>query len=573
MDRRSFLSKPLGGNRKLQDETMVAEMSSMMNYAPVTTPRPRSGLGKFSGTFSRAHAAHLLRRTMFGPKKQEITIAKNLGLAGAVNAILAPILPTAPPLYQENETYSGDKQNQPWFFSNNRYNVENRVVNLKGWWVDLMVNQQITIREKMSLFWHNHLVTGVDTVNDARFSYEYIRLLQDNCLGNFKTLVRSVATNAAMLRYLSGDQNTKGSPNENFARELLELFTLGVTKPDGTPNYTEDDVVAAARVLTGWKTDPGKNGLATAPWSVFDPNRHDTGAKAFSSHFGNRVIQRTLPAEYINEIDDLMDMIFQRNEVALFICREIYKWFVYYEIDPWVETNIIIPMANTFRGGGYNIKPVMTLLLNSQHFYDTLTMGTVIKNPADFIIGIVRQFGVSISAANRDKIYQCHQLNQEMARLQMDQLNPPNVAGWSPYYQIPSFHEIWINTATIQDRNRLCERFLKENIHSERNGTYFIQPINKLLFIITVTDGQAQDVNKVIDETVALLFPRPITATQRQRLKDILIPGLPDSEWTMEWVQYLPTSNNKNDAKTKTMELKLTHFLYEVMTMAEFQMS
>ncbi len=571
MNRRDFFSVKNATKAMFAEETATMDQSAI--YASPGTPRPRSGLGKYTGAWTFDTAAHLLRRTIFGPKKLEITLAQNLGMDNTITTLLTLPIPPVPPLYQENETYSGDKQNLPWFTSNSPYNVGNREVNLKAWWVKQLVDNSASLAPKMSLFWSNHLVTGTLTVNDPRWSYEYIRLLQDNCFGNFKTLVKSISTNAAMLKYLSGNLNTKGSPNENYARELLELFTLGAVDYAGNPNYTEDDVVEAAKILTGWRTTANVNGIAPInPWATFNPAFHDTSRKKFSSHFNNREIQRVLPTDYAKELDDLLDMIFARTETAKFIVREFYKWFVYYEIDQWVEDNIITPLANQFRSGGYEIKPVIKTLLSSKHFYDSLTRGAMIKNPADFMVGLIRQFNVILNANNRENVYECYQLNTEMTRMQMDQLNPPNVAGWQQYYLAPSFYELWLNSATIQARNKACDNLLKNGIRSELNGAFVVPPINKFLFVLLVSDGQAQDVNKVIDGTTQLLFPMPITANQRATLKNILIPGLPDFEWTTEWVQYLPTSTNKSDAKTIHMEAKINRFLYEVMSMAEFQM-
>lgn len=571
MNRRDFFSVR-NASKALFADDHPQEMTVSAMYAPVATPRPRSGLAKYTGAWTYETAAHLMRRTLFGPKRAEIVLAQNLGMDNMITTLLAPVLPPVPPLYQENETYSGDKQNVPWFTSNSPYNVENRTVNLKGWWVKQLVDNSTSLGPKMTFFWNNHLVTGTTTVNDARWSYEYIRLLQDNCFGNFKTMVKSISTNAAMLKYLSGNQNTKGSPNENYARELLELFTLGAVKYDGSANYTEDDVVEAAKILTGWRTTANVNGTVVNPWVSFNTSLHDNSKKKFSSHFNNKEIQRVLPTEYALELDDLLNMIFDRVEVSKFVVREFYKWFVYYEVDQWVEDNIITPLAAQFKSNGYEIKPILTTLLSSQHFYDGLTRGAMVKNPADFTIGLIRQFNVVLNANNRDNTFECFQLNTEMIRQAMDVLNPPNVAGWPEYYLSPSFYELWLNSATIQARNRTSERLLKTGLQSERNGTYKVPAINKLLFLLLVTEGQAQDVNIVIDNTVKLLFPMPITANQRQRLKDILIPGLPDFEWTTEWVQYLPTSTQKNQAKTIHMENKLNKFFYEIMSMAEFQM-
>ncbi|MES2628787.1 MAG: DUF1800 family protein, partial [Bacteroidota bacterium] len=351
MNRRDFFRRSSG--LSVEPATQVSAM-----YAPVGTPRPVSGLGKYTGEWKFEQASHLLRRTMFGPKKSEINLAATLGMDVTVTKLLNELLPVISPVNLGN--VSGSALIASWMYSTPAPAQNgDRNIQMIGWWTGLMVNQGISIQQKMALFLHNHLVTSIEQVNDARFSFQYLKLLQDNALGNFKTLVRQMSVNPAMLIYLNGDQNTKASPNENYARELMELFTMGAKNRAGAPNYTEDDVVAAARILTGWQIQHNNIGLEPLfPYVKFNSSLHDNTAKQFSSHFGNKKIHRPLVLQYEKELDDLIDMIFARNETALFMVREIYKWFVYYEIDDTVEATVIVPLANQFRSNGYNLKPV-----------------------------------------------------------------------------------------------------------------------------------------------------------------------------------------------------------------------
>ena len=212
---------------------------------------------------------------------------------------------------------------------------------LKWWLTGNIVNHDNTILEKMVMFWHNHLATEVVAVGRPRAAYDYFKLLRDNALGNFKTLIEKITVNPAMLRYLNGIYNTKFAPDENYARELMELFTLG---KDPASQYTEDDVKAAARVLTGWKLNADWRG------SNFNSNAHDVTDKTFSSFFGGTTITGKTGAAGSGETQELINMIFTKSDViARYMVREFYKYFVYYNITPAIETNVIIPLADDFK--------------------------------------------------------------------------------------------------------------------------------------------------------------------------------------------------------------------------------
>jgi uncharacterized protein (DUF1800 family) len=198
---------------------------------------------------------------------------------------------------------------------------------------------------------------------------------------------RAIELNQSCVSFLvamfKANQNTKTAPDENYARELQELFTIGKNL---SSHYTEEDVKQAAKVLTGWRTN------RTTITSFFDSPKHDTGNKTFSAFYNNTVITGKTGANAgIDELNDLLNMIFQQQEVAKYIVRKIYRFFVYYIIDESVETNVIVPLANVFRNNNYEIKPVIETLLKSEHFHDPLNSGCMIKAPIDHVIGLARQ--------------------------------------------------------------------------------------------------------------------------------------------------------------------------------------
>src|SRR5690606_22324046 len=213
---------------------------------------------------------------------------------------------------------------------------------LNNWSLELMLQNNPHIREKMTLFWHNHFVTA--DINEPRVVYYYIDKLRKMSLGNFRQMAKDITVDNAMLEYLNGRDNTRQAPNENYARELLELFTLGKGPSLGNGDYTtytEKDIMEMAKALTGWVEV--RNSLPIR--SEFRNNRHDTTTKTLSHRFNNATIENAGADEYKN----LIDLIFTRDEVAEFICQKLYAWFIYNDITEEVREDVIKPLAEIFR--------------------------------------------------------------------------------------------------------------------------------------------------------------------------------------------------------------------------------
>jgi uncharacterized protein (DUF1800 family) len=363
-----------------------------------------------------------------------------------------------------------------------------------------------------------------------------------------------------MLKYLNGNQSTKGAPNENYGRELLELFTVGKgpeIAPGNYTNYTEDDIKAAARVLTGWR-DSQQNIN-----SYFDATRHDTADKTFSAVWNNTVIKNNTDKEY----GDLIDLIFTADETARFLCRKLYRYFVYYIIDQQVEDNVIAPMANLLKANNFEIAPVLQALFSSAHFYDDINIGCQIKNPIDVTVGLCRQFGVAFPpASDYANAYNMWAFVYTYATaMQLSLGDPPNVAGWSAYYQLPQFYELWINSDTLTKRSAYTDTMITYG-YKKNNVTIVIDVI-----LIAQKTSDPTDPNIIVSEFASYLFPIGLTANQLIFLKDVLIPGLPDYEWTVEWNAY--TSDPNNTTKKNVVKNKLTALLKFMMEMAEYQLT
>lgn len=329
---------------------------------------------------------HLLKRSLFGAGQKDLTAFHGKDINQSLNVLLTPSSFPAAPVQEDSDIKDPlVPRGHQWTKApyENDLIDNRRALFLRMWWMGNILNRDHSLTEKMTLFWHTHFVTEMDIVKDSRYSYTYLELIRKHALGNMKSLIREGTTNIAMLVYLGGNQNTKSAPNENYARELFELFTLG---KDPRVKYTEEDIRAAARILSGYKDD--KDTLTV----TFDPDLHDTGDKHFSAYFENHTIKGQEGLAGKTEIDELIDMIFRRRDAALFFCRNIYRWFVCDTIDDRTEELIIEPLAQTFIDHDFEVVPVIRQLLSSRHFFDPAFRGAIVKSPVDLLIGSMHEF-------------------------------------------------------------------------------------------------------------------------------------------------------------------------------------
>ncbi|ALW84408.1 hypothetical protein AUC43_04460 [Hymenobacter sedentarius] len=554
----------LGAAAILPAETGPPEtISRYANKAlPTGLARSTSALTAYAGPWGYAQAAHLLRRCLFGPTRPEILAAAGSSLTAVLNGLLTAPGAPAPPL-NVSATDTSVPIGQTWTAQAFDQNIEGvRRASLRDWWLGQVLGQGTSLAEKMTLFWHNHFVIALGTINDARMGYEYCRLLRQHALGNVKQLAKDVTVTPAMLRYLNGNQSTAGNPNENYGRELLELFTVGkgpLIGPGNYTNYTEADVQAAARVLTGWRDQ------STPVGSYFTASRHDATTKVFSAAFGNARIAANGAAEY----QDLINLIFQQAETARFVVRKLYRWFVYYVIDAQTEANIIQPLATLLVQSNFEVAPVLRTLLSSEHFFDAANQGCLIKSPLDFSVGLCRQMQVAFPPATNvvAQYGMWNYLNGVVSLQQQTLGDPPNVAGWAAYYQTPQYHELWINAVTLPRRNQVTDLFIAGGY--TRNSTKIV--IDPVALVQSFPATTASDCNLLIAEFVALMVPIPLTANQVAFLKSALLPGLPDFEWTVEWQQFLAAPTNT--AKKAAVATKLQAMLRALMGLAEYHLS
>lgn len=541
-----------------------------------------AGLEPYAGAWGPAEAAHLLRRAMFGPTRADLNWAAAQDLNTVLDALLEDRPLPEPPLNYNEEDDPNVPIGESWVdaplvgFKNLQ---PNRYKSLEAWTLGLMIGEGVSLREKMTLFWHNHFAVIEDDVGDPRFAYTYVNTLRTHAWGNFRELVKLITIDPAMLRFLNGNQNTKKAPNENYARELLELYTVGKgpqVAPGDYTNFTEQDVLEISRILTGWK-DRGwrTNNPDQAVESFFQDNEHDTGDKQLSPRFNDAVISDMGDQEYAH----LIDIIFQQPAAARHICRKLYRWFVYYHIDDNIESTIIEPLAQLLIDNDFEVKPVLRTLLSSAHFFDMRYVGPMIKHPFDFVVSAIKQLEVPFPAPDEDlfSLYEgWRELMQEARKMNMDYFNPPEVAGWKAWYQAPVYSRDWINLNTLLARLSFTAELLNDGIKA--GDDFRIRA--ELLDLIATFDNPTNP-NAMIRTLADVLFPMPLTGEmdangsyttgQYKGLKEVLIPGLPDFEWTIEYGDYLANPDDP-DIK-KAVEDKLVEMVGIMLSLAEFHLS
>ncbi|MFN5418287.1 MAG: DUF1800 family protein [Flavobacteriia bacterium] len=523
-------------------------------------------LAPYAGPWTKDEAAHLLRRTLFGPTLAKINNAVTNGMNATVAQLLIAPSFAEPLTFSANETVAsfGTSWVNSVFPSDQilaQQNQNTRNESLAAWLIERINTENISIYEKMCLFWQNHF--AAEPTFDARATYQYHDLIRNNALGNFKQFVKDMTINPSMLVFLNGAQNNLYSPNENYARELLELFTIGKGPQIGEgdySNYTEQDVMEGAKILTGWTIQDFMSSTVSTPSSYFNPGLHDTSSKTLSNHFGSTSVPNADELEYSNYID----IIFQQNEVANFICKKLYRWFVNYDLTATVETTVVAEMATILINNNYEILPVIEALLKSEHFYDFSVRGAIIKNPLEHVFSIYNST-LTVPNFSLDINYRMYLAMYWFAgSLGMYYAQPPNVGGWPAYYQAPNFTKLWINSSYIKLRFDLSSYVtLWGGLDVDGNRL----PINHLGFLDTLSIPS--DAPQVIEDIVTIFCPKGLSTTQKTILKFVLTNGLPDFEWTLQYNEYL--ANPGDMAFSDPVKQRLALTLDQLFKLPEFQ--
>jgi uncharacterized protein (DUF1800 family) len=496
-------------------------------------------MSPYFGQWTKIEAAHLLRRCMFGPTFKQIEDAVTNGLDHTMVTLLTLPVLGQPLSYDPGEGVA--PQGTTWVNmvyppGDTNPTETARVRSLAAWTMERLNVTAVTISEKMSLFWQNHFAAKQAT--DSRATYNYFMILHSNCLGNYKEMVKAITIDPCMLQFLNGSSNTVFSPNENFSRELLELYTVGKGPqigPGDYTNYTEDDIAAGAKIMTGWTIKGYRSNTDTSPYSEYDDVRHDKTSKKLSAHFGNVTVVNAGNNEYNN----YLDVIFKQSACATFICKKLYRYFVNYDLTAEVEQTVIPVMAQTLLSNNYAIMPVVEGLLKSEHFFDLALKGTLIKSPLEEMFSWLN---TSESHPNYDIVtnYTMY-LNVYWYTSAQGQayLNPPSVGGWPAYYQAPSYSKLWLNSTYLKQRFDIISWFtIYKGINVDGNF-YKVNALN-VVNGLSIPNNPVQ----VIQDLIDIYSPNDLELADKEALKAILTNGLPDFEWTDQYNEYQADSGN-----------------------------
>ena len=354
--------------------------------------------------WNRSRAAHLLRRAGFGASSLAIDAATGQDPREIVANLVSPDLNAD--FERESDSFattilaSGDAKQ------------------LSAWWSYVMLRTPHPLLEKTTLFWHGHFATSAAKVDDAQAMYNQNRLFRKFALGDFGGLTHAISRDPAMLIYLDSVTNRKAHPNENYAREVMELFCLG----EG--NYSEKDIQELARCFTGWEIRRGK--------FRFNRFQHDTGTKSILGRSGK------LPE------GESIDVVLDQPAAPRFIVRKLIRFFMFDE--PAASDELVEPLANELREHDWDIGHVVRRILNSQLFYSEHVVGRKVRSPVDLVVGLLRTLDGSTNA---------HQLGDDLSALGQGLFYPPNVKGWDG-------GRAWINSSTLLGRANVVGRIIRD---------------------------------------------------------------------------------------------------------------
>ncbi len=436
---------------------------------------------------SRDRIAHLLRRFGLGASRQEMDFYERLGVEGTIERLI------------NFEKYEEGFPVSVWEFALQRDStLVLQPPQVAGWWVLRMMVTQRPLQEKLTLFWHDHFAVSAEKVSFGPVMYEYLQTLRKHSNGRFETLLMAISKDPAMILWLDTNTNVKGKPNENFAREVMELFTMGVDR-----GYTEKDIQEAARAFTGWslqRTDgPRRVDRPPTKEEVLDlvqkekplvefrfrPVLHDDGEKNVLGVVGN------LKGE------DVIGILSRRRETSEYVTKKLWEWFAY--LDP--ENKIVEKLSEVYRSTEGDIKALLKTITEMDEFWSAKCVRKQVKNPVDFAIALCRQFGMGpvlmnlrspdatpVTPLPREVVGVSGAIAREMSKQGMTLLYPPDVAGWD-------WGTAWISTATMLERIKFA------NVLFQGRGG---GGLGALLGNIILNEFRAQNEADVVDALLAM---------------------------------------------------------------------
>lgn len=559
-------------------------------------------LDPYNSDLSYREKCHLLRRSLVGVNKRHLDDLNNLDFDQIFEKIFSPET-----LEEPTNNYYYKRSNEEWntiygrddvlpgeTFVNNASTQRNENDEWEnGDWVrrqciqkHMFMNiydQDTSIHWKIFLFLHNLVPTDGGQGADNKGLWSYYKLIFDSCFSSYKEFVFNITVNPSMLIYLNLASSNKDTPDENYAREVQELFTVG-KRPFSM--FTEDDVSEAARLLVGY----------SVRWESVHENReitynvdrwnHDTGDKQFSSFYGNRKIQgRDTPDGMIEELREFVDMLFYPEQTKLYISRRLYQFFVNPVVTEEIERNIIVPLSEVFENSNYSLTDTLKVLLKSKHFFDESNFYNIIKSPFDYVFGIFKEldilngvirnyeqeqenngsFSIPDRLSNPDtlKFYILNSFEWTLNNQAMNLGLPPSVSGWPPFYQKPVYDLFWINSVTLKNKIDTVEAACKWGLWLEDNYNITCDKMDYLF-----TYDNHEDVDDLLDEMTARLLSSGISEQDKGRIISTSFNGADKMHWT-ELVRDF--KNGNDDAKWEIQGI-FENIMFQVFSLGEYNL-
>ncbi len=451
--------------------------------------------------FDDVKAAHLLNRAGFGGTPSEVNQIVKLGPSASASALLdfpdktadeqdpkdvpdmSSIAGLPSNFRQLREMFAGKTREQRIALQQmvQKANGQTRIIDL-NWWLRRMAYGPHPLQEKLALFWHGHFTSSARDERSSLLLWEQQELLRKMAAGDFGQFVRAISRDPAMLDYLNNTQNHKGHPNENYARELMELFTLGIG------NYSEDDVKESARAFTGWTHDGDQ--------FIFNHNQHDDGSKTFLGKTGNF------------DGDDIISIILAQPACPRFVASELFSYFVYDDLEPGLADSL----GEVFASGKLQIRPLLQMILSSRAFYSAKAVGSQIKCPVQLVVGTCRLLGIEVPPFQL--------LRGPLDSMGQTPMFPPNVKGWPGGRQ-------WINASTLFARYNTAVFLASGRAPGDGQA---------LQLALAMDQGGPE---KLVDTWLGRLIARPIDSSQRQVLLDAASTDGPTAEVARHVVQLI----------------------------------
>ena len=534
-----------------------------------------------TGVLGLRKAKHLLRRTTFNYSKSNIDILSTMSVADALSFLtLDEDYIILEPFDYQNDGFWTSSNELPSSFS---AQTKKRAYVGAWWWYN--VANQTTIKYKLSYFlFTSFTVSNASTAGSSTYFFDYLRLLDFYALGSIKTFAKKITLDNAMLEYLNNTDNNANNPNENYAREFLELFTIlkgPQISAENYTNYTELDVQQAAKVFTGFRKQNDRSIIdedTNLPKGYNDINKHDLNNKIFSPAFNNHeIIGQSTEEGMDQELDDFVEMVFNQPETARSYCRKLYKFFVKSEWDDEVELEVIEPLSQQLINDNFNILPTVITLLSSKHFFDQANdidsdeiVGSIVKSPLQLVNEIITFFQISIPDPNSNaedfygKFFRKFLHNSYFSSSGMNFFNPETVAGFPAHYQEPDYDRHWFTSSTIIARYKLIESFVTGKNKIFPNANIATQ-IDSVSFVLENIQNPSSLVD-LVTELADYLFPEFIDQNRIQYFMDVVLEDYEDYYWTEAWNLYI---NGGDDVIVRT---RLDSLISSMVNASEFQL-